>query len=362
MKSKLSDFCSFANGRVSVTDLDLDTYISTENMLPNKEGITRSAGLPAITQTQAYQADDVLISNIRPYFRKIWLADKNGGCSNDVLVLRANEDVYPAYLYYLLSENSFFEYATVTAKGTKMPRGDKSAIMRYEVPVLPYNLQVAIADTLAALDAKIANNIKINYHLEQMAQAIFKSWFVDYEPWGGAMPDDWQERTFANIANIVSGKRPAHRQADCAPGFEVPLLGASSIMGFTNAILYNEKILVIGRVGTHGVIQRYSRPCWASDNTLIITSKYYEFVYQNLYRVNFYNINRGSTQPLITQSDLKNIPIHLPDEASLCQFEKLAGSLMVMHENNIIENERLIETRNTLLPRLLSGELPPPVG
>ena len=82
MIQKLSDICGFADGRVAVSDLDLNTYISTENMLSNKEGIIRSAGLPTVTQTQAYQMEDVLISNIRPYFRKIWFADRNGGCSN----------------------------------------------------------------------------------------------------------------------------------------------------------------------------------------------------------------------------------------------------------------------------------------
>ena len=165
MKSKLSDLCSFADGRIAVADLDLDNYISTENMLPNKDGITRSAGLPIASQTQAYQSGDVLVSNIRPYFRKIWIADRNGGCSNDVLVMRAKEGCNPTFLYYLLSDDSFFDYATATAKGTKMPRGDKGAIMRYEVPDVPLDVQGNIAQMLVCLDDKIINNTKINHHL-----------------------------------------------------------------------------------------------------------------------------------------------------------------------------------------------------
>lgn len=165
MTSKLSDLCVLADGRVAVADLDMDTYISTENMLPNKEGITRSAGLPTANQTQAYQVDDVLVSNIRPYFKKIWYADRYGGCSNDVLVLRAKDVCSPRFLYYLLSDDNFFDFATATAKGTKMPRGDKGAIMRYEVPDLPIGVQIGIADTLSALDARIAINRAINNHL-----------------------------------------------------------------------------------------------------------------------------------------------------------------------------------------------------
>lgn len=165
MTKMLSDLCSYADNRVAVATLGLNTYISTENMLPGKEGITQSSGLPTILQTQAYQAGDVLISNIRPYFRKIWFADRDGGCSNDILVLRAKERCNPGFLYYLLSDDSFFDYATATAKGTKMPRGDKSAIMLYDVPDLPIEVQCGIYDVLSALDARIANNKKINHHL-----------------------------------------------------------------------------------------------------------------------------------------------------------------------------------------------------
>jgi type I restriction enzyme S subunit len=165
MMQTLEDLCTFADGRVAVADLNLDRYISTENMLPNKEGIARSAGLPTVNQTQAYQAEDVLVSNIRPYFKKIWYADCNGGCSNDVLVLRAKDGCNPGFLYYLLSDDKFFDYATATAKGTKMPRGDKGAIMRYKVPKLPLDIQIGIADTLSALDARIAENRAINNHL-----------------------------------------------------------------------------------------------------------------------------------------------------------------------------------------------------
>lgn len=171
MISKLSDLCFFPDCRIAVADLDLDSYISTENMLPNKEGITRSSGLPTVSQTQAYQAGDVLVSNIRPYFRKIWFADRDGGCSNDVLVLRAKDICKPGFLYYLLSDNNFFAYATATGKGTKMPRGDKAAIMQYAIPDVPFDHQIEITNTLSALDARIAINKKINHNLASLKAA-----------------------------------------------------------------------------------------------------------------------------------------------------------------------------------------------
>ena len=161
----LSELCSFADGRVAVIDLDSSTYISTENMLPNKDGVTGSSKLPTVSQVQAYQMDDVLVSNIRPYFRKIWFADRDGGCSNDVLVLRAKQNCNPCFLYYLLSNDGFFDYVTATAKGTKMPRGDKGAIMQYEVPGFSLEVQAKISEILSSLDAQIVINKTINHHL-----------------------------------------------------------------------------------------------------------------------------------------------------------------------------------------------------
>ena len=165
MAKTLADICQLADDRIAVADLDLDRYISTENMLPDKAGITISAGLPTVAQTQAFKAGDVLVSNIRPYFRKIWLSDRAGGCSNDVLVLRAKANCRPAFLYYSLSDDSFFEYATATAKGTKMPRGDKDAIMRYEVPDVPIAKQDWIITVLAGINAKIVINKRVNDYL-----------------------------------------------------------------------------------------------------------------------------------------------------------------------------------------------------
>lgn len=165
MKKSLSDICEFVKGRVEVSNLSVDNYISTENMLPEKGGISQASKLPNTSTTSSYIKGDILISNIRPYFKKIWLADRDGGCSNDVLVLRAREGVLPTFLYYVLADNRFFDYATATSKGTKMPRGDKLAIMKYQVPNYSLEEQLFVANTLSCLDRKISLNAKINHHL-----------------------------------------------------------------------------------------------------------------------------------------------------------------------------------------------------
>lgn len=357
MKCNLSDICYFVNEKISLSELTKDTYISTENMLTNRGGITVASALPSITQTQAFKAGDVLVSNIRPYFKKIWHATFNGGCSNDVLVFRAKESIDSDFLYYVLADDAFFNYATGTSKGTKMPRGDKSAIMQYGVPNIALSLQTRIAHILKPIDNKISLNNAINHNLEAQASELFDAWFILFVRSDGKMPADWHKGTLGDIAAITSGKRPPMKQAVASVDATIPLVGAASIMGFTNAILYNEPILVTGRVGTHGVVQRFQSPCWTSDNTLVIKSDFYEYTFQVLQRVDYVNMNRGSTQPLITQTDLKNVSIVIPTEEVLLEYEKIAGSLMAMYESNRKENERLATLRDTLLPKLMSGEI-----
>ena len=165
MRYRLEDLCSYAKGKIEVEGLTDKNYISTENMLPNKGGITTATSLPSAAQTQKYQKFDVLISNIRPYFKKIWFADCDGGCSNDVLVLRAKEGTNTKFLYYILADDAFFDYSNATSKGTKMPRGDKTAIMQYEVPAFDIEVQRKIAGILSVIDDKIDLNKRINNNL-----------------------------------------------------------------------------------------------------------------------------------------------------------------------------------------------------
>ena len=170
---KLKDIAIYVKDRVEIEKLSLHNYISTENMLPEKGGIQTASSLPAISMTSSFRKNDVLTSNIRPYFQKIWFADKEGGCSNDVLVLRAKDNCYPKFLYYVLSENRFFDYSTASAKGTKMPRGDKSAIMGYKVPDFCVSEQMAIANILSSIDDKIALNKRINDKLNALDKRTY---------------------------------------------------------------------------------------------------------------------------------------------------------------------------------------------
>ena len=172
---KLSDICDYGKDRIEVSSLDNSNYISTENMLPNRAGITTATTLPTGEYTPSFEIDDTLVSNFRPYFKKIWKATFSGGCSADVLVFKAKENVSKEYLYYVLADDEFFKYSMTTSKGTKMPRGDKTSIMNYPIKLPPLPIQQKIAAILSSLDDKIELNNKINTNLEQQARALFKN-------------------------------------------------------------------------------------------------------------------------------------------------------------------------------------------
>ena len=164
MNRKLSEICEYVTKRIETEGLGVDSYISTENMLQNKGGVVAAAKVSS-EKAVAFNPGDVLISNIRPYFRKIWLADKCGGCSSDVLCLRAISGIDKTYLYYLLSQDSFFEHVMSGAKGSKMPRGDKSQIMNWVVDILDIGEQKRIGSFLKSIDDKIVLNNRINHNL-----------------------------------------------------------------------------------------------------------------------------------------------------------------------------------------------------
>ena len=164
MSGILNDICSYRNESVDLSNANIDKYVSTESMLSNREGIVAATSLPSKGKVKAFHEGDTLVSNIRPYFKKIWKANRDGCCSNDVLVFQA-EACSPEYLYWILSSDDFFAYMTKTSKGTKMPRGDKTAIMQYEINILDARKQKALCRILNPLQTKIELNTKLNDYL-----------------------------------------------------------------------------------------------------------------------------------------------------------------------------------------------------
>ena len=153
--------------------VDTSKYVSTENILADRNGVKFPANTIPLSKTiTTYKKDDILISNIRPYFKKIWKAEFDGPKSNDVIAFRTKDSrLLQDYLYVVLQSDNFFNYVTNTAKGTKMPRGDKKAIINYEFELPNIQLQRKISHTILVLEKKIRLNNQINDNLIAISKA-----------------------------------------------------------------------------------------------------------------------------------------------------------------------------------------------
>ena len=162
---KLSDIATYVTDKISSSNITLEEYVTTDCVLQNKRGREITTNLPPLPCSLThYKPGDTLIANIRPYLKKIWFADMEGGASSDVLVFRAKEGHSSEYLYAALLQDTFFDYVMQGTKGSKMPRGDKEQIMRYEMPTLSIS-EESIGKFILDINQKILLNEQINQNL-----------------------------------------------------------------------------------------------------------------------------------------------------------------------------------------------------
>ncbi|CAD0153751.1 restriction endonuclease subunit S [Streptococcus thermophilus] len=371
----LSEVGSYVSEKINVSKLRLENYISTENMISNRGGISLATKLPSVKTTTAFQKGDILISNIRPYFKKIWLADKSGGCSNDVLVIRSDSNFSNRFLYYVLSSDTFFDYAVSTSKGTKMPRGDKSSIMKYTVPLFSLEEQELISDILKSYDEKIQLNKQINHHLEELAQAIFRSWFIDFEPFDGIKPSDWEIASLTDIADYLNGlamqKFRPEKDENSLPVLKIKELRQGAFdktSDICSANIKPEYIINDGDVifswsgsllvdfwtgGIGGLNQHLFKV--SSQNY----DKWFYYSWTKYYLQEFINIaaDKATTMGHITRSSLENAKILIPNAKD---YEMISSILVPIYDDiiqNRIASRKLAQLRDEILPKLLSGEL-----
>ena len=316
-----------------------------------------------VTMTDLSKKGDTLgYSALVPNDDNIYLHNQRIG-----LIENINKEIIDKdYLYWLLRDVKYHQYIVSSATGTTVKHTSPKTILKYEFEIPSLKEQKFVSNILTNIDKKIEINKKINDNLEEQLSLIFDDYFVKCSAYDedslvktdwGKIPPEWKNIDFGDLIQITSGDRPDEKSETKTNEFTIPLFGASKIMGYTKEFSYNEDILIIGRVGTHGVVQRVNYPCFPSDNTFVIKSNYYGFVYQILKRIDYDSLNTGSTQPLITQKSLKTVNVVLPDENTLSRFEKISK----IYFDNIYTNQKeitsLTKLRDTLLPKLMSGEI-----
>ena len=178
-KCKLGDIAEFSTARISSVKLDCKNYVSTENMLQDFQGVVEAKSVPNETNVISFTCGDILISNIRPYLKKVWKATFDGGCSSDVFVLQATDTVAKDYLHYAVANDKFINYVMSGAKGVKMPRGDKNQMRTYQLSLPSIQEQYKIAKLLTLLDERIATQSKLIEDLKKLKSAIIE---IEYTP------------------------------------------------------------------------------------------------------------------------------------------------------------------------------------
>ena len=382
MKYRLEDICSFRKEKVAVSSLTLKNYISTENMLPNKAGITKATSLPKCNTTQRFECGDVLVSNIRPYFKKIWKAKFNGVCSNDVLVFSSKEGFDTEFLYYVLSDDSFFEYSMATSKGTKMPRGDKKSIMNYEVPGFDMNIQIKIASILKSIDDKIELNNKINNNLEQQyismvdhllskltqykiyslsevadcqnGRAFYKE---GYDPNGAFVIDLGNVNTFGNFVRTATDKYISLDRYKEPKLEKYRVYKNDIVMVMTDRKSTMELLGKVGKIYKDGYYLLNQRMYRIRAKKGINTNYLYACL-NSTETSNFLKRKAlGSVQKYVNTGEINSIEIKVPSSEKMEEIASILDPIFSQMELNILENESLTELRDILLPKLMSGEL-----
>jgi type I restriction enzyme S subunit len=384
---KLGDVAYYVTKRVSADKVTKDTYISTENMRPNKDGFMPSDELPPYPSYTSYDEHDILISNIRPYFKKILYAKANGGCSNDVLVLRAKDpDNYSSsFLYYALSQDYFFNFMMAGAKGTKMPRGNKKSILDFELP--EYNLakQERIATILSHYDDLIEINKRRIALLEESARELYKEWFVRmrFPGWKNIdekdLPANWKVLRIDDIYETGSGGTPKAGnkiyyngninwlrtgELDDSFIFETEIKISEDGLENSSAKMYHRHDVVIAMYGaTIGKLGILTGNTSVNQACCVLTPKNsfydYAFIYLSLieYRHELIHQRMGAAQQNISQETIRKFKLKFPPLEIMAAFNQKAHPIFDAIEVILRENQILSLQRDRLLPRLMSGQL-----
>ena len=395
---KLNDIAEFVTDKISSSGISLDRYVTTDSLLQNRRGRETAQNLPpmpcALTH---YRQGDVLVANIRPYLKKVWYADSEGGCSSDVLAFRAKNGHCPSFLYTVLMQDAFFDYAMSGAKGSKMPRGDKDQIMRYELPTFTPLEEENIGNMMVDIMSKINVNRQINDNLEAMAKQFYDYWFVQfdfpneegkpYKSSGGAMV--WNEKLkreipscfeVANMGNLCDFRNGINYSKD-ETGNDYQIVNVRNISSSRilldgedfdvitvptskaeNYVLKPDDI-IIARSGCPGS----TRLLLSSANTLFCgfiiccspndssMRNYLVYCLKQLEGTNA-TTSGGSILQNVSQDTLKGLHVIVPEKQIIDKFNKTIELIFARMLNCLKESKALTKQRNELLPLLMNGQ------
>ena len=358
---KLCDIAIYSKSRISSQDVDENSYVGVDNLLSDRGGKTTSNCVPEEGSLTCFDIGDILIGNIRPYLKKIWLADIKGGTNGDVLVIHIiASGIVPKYLYYALSSDKFFLYNMKYSKGAKMPRGDKEAIMKYEIPIPPIEIQeevVTLLDDYTIKNAELCNSLEQELSARKKQYEYYRDLLLDFGVHGGGASEcEW--RTLGEISKYRRGSFPqpyGNKEWYDGEG-AMPFVQVADIMD--NMCLVpdtNRKIslkaqpksvfapkgsIIISLQGSIGRIAVTQYDAYIDRTIAIFTeisdnilSKYFVYQLQRVFSIKE-KTARGSTIKTITKEEFTSFPVPIPSikeqkriVSILDRFDKLCNDI-----------------------------------
>lgn len=370
---QFKDICRLKSDKVTVDSSDIQTYISTENMLPNFGGVQSAKNIPLTGKLNTFKYGDVLFSNIRTYFKKVWIATFDGVASPDVLIFSAMKNCEPQYLYYMMCEPQFTEFTVLTSRGAKMPRGDKEAILNYEISLPSLAEQKAIASILASLDNKIDLLHRQNKTLESMAETLFRQWFVE------EAQNDWEEVKVSHFVTLNKSSITKKYDHQSILYLETSSLTKGYISELKPLILSEAPSRAKRLVQHLDILISTVRPdqchygfCFKPETNLVVSTGFCTitcdtitpyFIYYLLTSEDMtqylHSIAEGSTStyPSLKPEDIGNVSFALPPKEKLNDYHNIVGAMWNKINQNQKQIQNLEKLRDTLLPKLMSGEV-----
>ncbi|WP_461534439.1 restriction endonuclease subunit S [Sinomicrobium sp.] len=325
-------------------------YIALEHIVENGlrlEGI----GDSSIVASNKYyfDSDNFLFGKLRPYFRKLFRPNFKGICSTDIWVVKPKGENEKDFLFYFFANQEFIDHSYSGSSGTRMPRADWNFVSKTIWKFPEPKEQRAIASVLSSLDDKIDLLHRQNATLEKMAETLFREWFVE------KANDDWEEGVLGDLVEVKYGKD--HKKLSDG---QIPVYGSGGFMRAVERPIFEGESVLIPRKGTLNNVMYVDEAFWTVDTmfyTIMKRNHLAKFIYQSIKQKDLASMNVGSAVPSMTTAVLNNMPIEIPPEELLHKFDSVVSDFYNKIKTNQTQIRTLRALRDTLLPKLMSGEV-----